>query len=87
MIERQRQPATDRMAVTADPLQSVREASADYCAKMTTLQEANQGVPNPVGVVTSLLRVPSEKRRRTRPDACESSRESSRMRSWWPPGL
>ena len=43
------------MAFTGDRLQGLKEASADYCAKLATLHEANRGVPDPAGVVTSLL--------------------------------
>ena len=55
MSENQSRPATDPLVLTANTLQGVKSASADYCAKLATLQDANQRVPNPVGVQMSLL--------------------------------
>lgn len=55
MTEVQSKSVTDQMALTVDALVGVKKAKTDYCTKLTTLHEANQNVPDPPGVLKSLL--------------------------------
>ena len=55
MVEIQSRRVTDQMALPVDALEGVKKAKTDYCTKLAKLQEANQDVPDPDGVLKSLL--------------------------------